>query len=274
MARMKWHVISLDSTASTNADAVRLAGEGAAEGTVVVARTQTAGRGRQGRAWVSRPGAGLYFSAILRPHAEPEAAATLPLVAGLAVAEAVAPLLPSREVKIKWPNDVLVGGRKLAGILCEMQTGESGVAHVVVGIGVNVNLAESELPPDVAAVATSLSQAAGRAFALDAVLDAVLGSLGDAYDAWRRGGLAALLPRIGARDALRGRHVRIGLVGEPVEGVADGIAPSGALLLRKPDGGVEALFSGEAHIGVNGGAAASPCRTGSHAGGSAQAADR
>ena len=171
-------------------------------------------------------------------------------MAGLAVAEAVAPLLPDTDVKIKWPNDVLVGGRKLAGILCEMQTRESGVAHVVVGIGLNVNLDASELPPDVAAVATSLRQAAGRAFAPDAVLDAVLRSLGAAYEEWLRGGLAALLPRLHARDALRGRHVRIGLVGEPIEGVADGIAPSGALLVRRSDGRVEALFSGEAHIGL------------------------
>ena len=245
---MDWKTTTVESTGSTNADLVRAAREGAPEGTVLRAEAQSAGRGRQGRAWVSGKGDGLYFSVLLRPSVEPVVAATLPLAVGLAVAEAVEPLVGER-VEVKWPNDLLVGGRKICGILCEMEAGDGGVRHVVAGIGLNVNLDVARLPADVAPVATSMRAVAGRAFEARAVLDAVLASLDGVYSAWLSGGLGVLLPRLRKRDALLGRKVSMGLCGTPVEGVAAGIASSGALLLRKSDGTVEEVFSGEAHIG-------------------------
>lgn len=249
---MKWDIVKLANTASTNADAMKAAANGAAEGTVIVAAAQSAGRGRQGRQWVSQPGAGLYISIVLRPPCDILRASTLPLAAGLAVAEALDPLLPSAgspfPVAIKWPNDLHVGGRKLCGILCELSSDAAGVRHVVAGIGVNVNLDVPTLPPDVAAIATSLKAEAGHAFQLDDVLTRILASFGEVYGEWLGQGFPALLPRIARRDTLLGKRVSIELVGTPACGVAAGIAASGALLLRKDDGSIEEVFSGEAHV--------------------------
>lgn len=244
---MDWKTTTVDSTGSTNADLARAARNGAPEGTVLCARNQTAGRGRQGRTWVSGKGDGLYFSLLLRPAVEPLVAATLPLAVGLAVAEAIEPFVGNR-VAVKWPNDILVGGRKICGILCEMEADGGGVRHVIAGIGLNVNLDVARLPADVAPVATSMRAVAGRVFDERDVLRAVLASLDKVYTAWLDGGLEAVLPRLRERDALLGRRVSMGLSGKPVEGVAAGIASSGALLLRKSDGAVEEVFSGEAHI--------------------------
>ena len=129
---------ALDEIDSTNEEARRLAAAGAAAGTVVWAKRQTAGRGRRGRSWISEPG-NLFTSLILRPHVPPARAAELTFVASLAVAQAVAGFLPGRIICTKWPNDVLVDGGKIAGILIESAAGTSGkVDWLVVGIGINV----------------------------------------------------------------------------------------------------------------------------------------
>ena len=142
-----YRLVALDEIDSTNAEAQRRAAEGAPAGTLIRAVRQTAGRGRRGRAWQSPPG-NLAFSLLLRPAMKAATAATLGFVAGLAVAEAIDGLLPAgRSSRLKWPNDLLVDGRKLAGILLEAAAGGSGpVDHLVVGVGVNIVAHPDDLP--------------------------------------------------------------------------------------------------------------------------------
>lgn len=276
-----WNIVRVGETTSTNSELAKMAAAGAAEGTVLVAARQTAGRGRQGRTWLSSPGDSLCFSILLRPHVEPARAATLSILAGVAVAETIERFLPGVDVSVKWPNDILARGRKICGILCEMgtsgtdmrgatphtPTAQSQVAgplhdfllssaccptpspHVIVGIGVNVNLDASSLPQDVAAIATSMKGEAAQRFDSNAVLSALLGTFGVRYGQWLDGGLSPAMPFLESHDWLKGRVVGMHLLNEPISGVGRGISPDGALLLETADGVIRPVYSGEAHVG-------------------------
>ncbi len=224
----------LETCASTNDEALRLAEAGAPEGTVVVAERQTAGRGRLGRTWLSEPGQGLLFSWVARPGLPPETAATLPLVAGLAVARTLRAL--GAEAGLKWPNDVLIGERKVCGILCEAQTSAHGIEGIVVGVGINVGA----VPEAVAHRAAGLGGGVDR-LSLLALLCADFEAL---YRRWRAGGLAALRAELDALDCKRGRPIVVRPSGTPLEGIARGIRDDGALLLETPSG-TEAILCGE-----------------------------
>lgn len=203
------------------------------EGAVAVTEYQTAGRGRNGRSWVAPPGTALLCSVLLRPPTD-RPAPELSLVAGLAVAEALDEVTGAR-AQVKWPNDVLVAGRKVCGILAELR------GHVVVGIGVNVCQTASQLPQDASTPAGSLLTVSGKAPERPALLASVLDRLERRYDEWRVGSLAALHAEIAARDGLRGRVVTSG----ERELVARGILPDGRLEVVASDGEVFALGSGE-----------------------------
>jgi len=206
------------------------------EGAVAVAEHQTSGRGREGRRWEDAPGRSLLFSLLLRPPAE-SPVEQLSLVAGLAVAEAVE---ESRDAAgIKWPNDVLLGGRKVAGVLLESSEGV-----VVCGIGVNVSQAEDELPRDTSIPAGSLLGAFRRAPARAELLVSLLEILEHRYDVWRRAGLLPLLDELEARNVLRGTRVRIG----SETGIAGRIAPDGRLTLHQDDGRTVLVASGEVEV--------------------------
>ena len=207
---------------------------GLPEGAVAVTEHQTAGRGRAGRDWEDEPGASLLLSVLLRPR-DTSAAPQLSIVCALAVAEAVE-AAADLDVRIKWPNDLVVGGRKLAGILLEGHG-----AAVVCGIGVNVGQTDASLPGDTRTPTASLRTLTGRQHDRAALLALLLERLEARYDGWLRDGLAPLVPELDRRDALRGRHVRIG----ELEGVADGIAPDGRLRLRRPGGATSFVASGE-----------------------------
>ena len=173
---VEWH----ESIGSTSDRLKDLARAGAPEWTAVLAERQTGGRGREGRTWQSPPG-GLYLSVLLRPRSEP--ASLVPLAAGVAVAEAVASFGVACE--LKWPNDVLASGRKLAGILAEASSGSAGVEWVVLGLGLNVALEASSLPAELRDGVTSLRAEAAREASPEAVAVAVLARLGVWYDALR-----------------------------------------------------------------------------------------
>ena len=239
----------LAETLSTNRDVAALAQAGAAEGVVVTAGAQRAGRGRMTRVWFSPPDVNLYFSLLLRPAVEPLRAASLPLVAGLAVAEALAELAPGTAPQIKWPNDILMGGKKVCGILCEMQAETDCVSHIIPGIGVNVNLAREELPEELRERATSLRIEAGRRFSRAAVLAAILNRFEPLYLRWCAEGFEPLLAAVAARDALLGRTITLEQGGQRVTGTAEGILSDGALRLRSAQGAMP-VYSGEAHIGA------------------------
>ena len=221
-----WH----ESCASTQ-DVLR--GGNLPEGAVAVTEHQTSGRGRAGRGWDDVPGSSLLLSLLLRPGAG-SAAQQLSLVVGLAVAEAVEENRGA--AGIKWPNDVILGGRKIAGVLLEATGGA-----VVCGIGINVSQAEEELPGGTRVLAGSLLTVGGRAPERAELLVSLLEILEHRYDAWRRSGLAPFLDELEARNVLRGRPVEVG--GEA--GTAGPVAHDGRLTLLRDDGTTALVGSGE-----------------------------
>lgn len=238
--------VHLAACASTNDVAAAEARAGAPEGTLVTADGQTAGRGRLGRVWHARPGENLTFSLVLRPARPAPEIPTLTLLAGGAVAQALGDL--GFAARLKWPNDVLLRGapddapRKVAGILTEAATVGADVSHVVVGIGLNVNVAE--FPPQIAGRATSLRLARGAPLARADVLAGVLGSFEAAVDQFRARGAAAAtaLWDLHADRRLRCRAV---VDGRDVEGVPDGVLADGSLRLRDDGGEIHRVMSGE-----------------------------
>lgn len=227
---------------STNDEAARLAATGAADGTVVWARRQSAGRGRRGRDWRS-PEGNLYLSVLMRPRAPLAAAAGLSFVAAVAVGDTVAGFLPAgAPVEHKWPNDVLVGGAKLAGILLEASGRPGGPADwVVVGCGVNV-AADPGLP---GLAVTTLSGEAGRAVAVEAVLTALLENLHLWRTRWETHGMAPVRDAWLARARGLGQDITVRLPREELRGRFDGLDDSGALLLRLPDATHRTISAGD-----------------------------
>jgi len=238
-----WRDITVvPQTGSTNADLLEAARAGAAEGLVLVAEEQTAGRGRLGRGWSAPPRAGLTFSVLLRPTEVPPARlGWLPLLTGVAVATAV------REetgvpASLKWPNDVLVGERKLAGILAEAQGGA-----VVAGVGLNVTLSQAELPVP---AATSLLIEGAASTDRAALLPAILTELARRYQAWRADPDAPGLRVDYLRwSATVGREVRAELPGGAIlTGTAEDVDDAGRLVLRTPGGQVPVGAGDVVHV--------------------------
>ena len=237
-------IVILAVTDSTNRVAMEIAENGAKHGTVVVADAQTAGRGRMGRRWVSPAGKNLYVSLLLRPPVPTIDAPRLALVAGVALADAVEAVgVPA---SLKWPNDLYCGGRKAAGILAEMASDPDGVRHVVIGVGLNVNMEETDFPLHLRDAATSLRIRAGRTFRRVDVLARLLDAFGARYAEFIGGGFASLHDGWDRRDFLRGRRVLLRRQGGEGWGTADGLDTVGALRFL-PDGGpaIESVQSGE-----------------------------
>lgn len=217
-------LLGYDSLGSTNDEAKRLARAGAEAGTLVWAREQTAGRGRRGRAWASPPG-NLYLSLVQRPDCTADRAAQLGFVAALAVGDALRPLC---DTACKWPNDVLAGGRKIAGILLELETGARGVpAFVVVGVGVNLVSA----PPDAELPATAVAIESGKAVEPAAMLEAFAGRFRSWATCWREKGFAPIRTAWLARAAALGQPIQVRLETATLHGRFVDIDHQGALLL-------------------------------------------
>lgn len=227
--------IHLDVVDSTNALAKKMAIEGAVHGTTITATEQTAGRGRQGRAWVAPAGSALLMSVILRPAETNHRYA--PLAAALAVAETCEELADVR-AQIKWPNDVWIDKRKVSGILVEGRPGsDPDKSWVVIGIGLNTRVRLEEMPVELQETATSLS--------LDENVDA-LAPLLRRLDHWISADTSALLTAWSARDALRGRDISW----SEGDGVANGIDDEGNLIVRRCGGGISVLGAGEVHLSL------------------------
>jgi len=230
----------LQTVGSTQDAARRLVDRGAGPGTVVLAVEQRRGRGRGGRRWIAPRGAGLWFTVVLE-HSWVDG--PLPLLAGVAVAEALQEIAgPS--VRLKWPNDVVLENRKVAGILAEAYQRVDGGA-VLLGIGINVNLERARLPLPLREAAASLHEGREGPLPLEPVFGRVLRRL----DVWlrctRREGYAAALTRWRALSATVGTRVRIGLPHETVDGLAVDIDESGALLVRPDAGAVRRVTAGD-----------------------------
>jgi BirA family biotin operon repressor/biotin-[acetyl-CoA-carboxylase] ligase len=228
----------LDETDSTNQVAFELGREGAPAGTTVVAESQTAGRGRLGRAFYSPPSQNLYASILLRPTGSIADAPTLILGAAVAVAETVAQELGEEDaVEIKWPNDVLIRRRKTSGILMESSTEGTQIAFAVLGIGINLNVDRQTFPEEFRALATSLSSELGRPVDRIAFTRTLFQRLEERLDQHACGGFEALRPRFEEFFRMRGEPVGIEeLDGRRIEGVAHGIAANGALEVEPTSG--------------------------------------
>jgi len=240
----------LASTDSTNREAADLARAGAAHGTTVVAEGQTAGRGRLGRSFFSPPHLNLYTSIVLRPVLDTARAPTSVLAAAVAVAEAVAAEVGAPDaVEIKWPNDVLLGGLKTSGILMEMGSEATRVRFLILGIGVNLNVAREAFPPEFRALATSLSTHLGRAVDRVGFAARLYDTLEAVLDRHADGGFEAVRPAFEARFRMRGQRVRVvDLGGAVLDGIALGVDGDGALVVERGDGARERVVAGDVTV--------------------------
>jgi BirA family biotin operon repressor/biotin-[acetyl-CoA-carboxylase] ligase len=226
-------LVLLASTTSTNDEARALAASGAPDGTVVVAEHQTAGRGRLGRTWHSPAGRGLYLSVLLRPEEAPDRLGRYTLAAAVAVCRACGAAAKTTSVGIKWPNDILAGGRKLAGILAEVRSGPSA-SELVIGIGVNVDHLVEEFPAELRDRVTSLRLLGAAPADRAGFAETVLGTLGEEIVALRSGGWDAVAGRFLAyAPAAEGASVRLA-TGDP--GTTRGLDASGALRVETARG--------------------------------------
>lgn len=238
-------VIEHDILESTNDEACRLASDGAAEGTVVWAHQQRAGRGRRGRQWQS-PEGNLYFSVLLRPAAPPAMAAQLSLVAAVAMADTLADILPDgARVEQKWPNDVLVDGKKIAGILLESSGATADrVDWLVIGCGLNIAVT----PDDTALPATSLAAEGASSADRKAVLMALLDSLHRWRGEWETAGITPVRTAWLARARGLGQEITVRLPTHEFEGQFLDMDDSGALIVRLPDGSEKAVTAGDVFL--------------------------
>ena len=234
----------LPACGSTNDEVAKRAAEGAAEGLLIAANQQSSGRGRRGRVWHSPPGENLYFSLLLRPALPAHVVSPLPLLAGAALAQALASFAFSP--RLKWPNDLLIEGalglRKVAGILAEMSSEHGDVRHLVLGVGVNVNA--GQLPADLVPVATSLRLQCGHEVDRLQVLAAFLNLFEPLYDDFLAHGSAAGLAAW-RKFAAFGQRCRVRSGSRSIDGVAENLDPSGALLVRTSDGTLIPVHAGE-----------------------------
>jgi BirA family biotin operon repressor/biotin-[acetyl-CoA-carboxylase] ligase len=241
-------VLRFDSLPSTNTEAARQAAAGAPEGLIIIAREQTAGRGRQQRAWASPKDAGLYFSVVLRPRLPADEWPLLTLVAALAVGDALREAC-RLDADIKWPNDIVTNdGRKLCGILAEAVESVRGRACVV---GVGVNLTRAAYPEEIRGRAASVEELTGERPDREALVGALVGALGRRYERLHaEGGAGDVLREWAARSSYaEGRRVRVQLEGESFEGTTRGLERDGALRVETDGGELRAVRAGDV-VGV------------------------
>ena len=250
----KWagrRLIYFDSTGSTNPDAKRFAEEGAPHGTTVVADRQTAGRGRRGRAWESPAGNSVYFTIVIRPAFAPDKASMITLVMALSVAEAIHGVT-GLDTGIKWPNDIVVNGKKVVGILTEMSmTPEMNeIQFLVAGVGVNVNQESAEaFPEELRGTATSLKIESGRQIDRAALLARILEQFETDYGTFEQTlTLSALKERYESRLAGRDAAVRVLDPAGEYTGISRGITDTGELVVEKENGERVPVYAGEVSV--------------------------
>lgn len=231
-------------TASTNDTMEKLARDGAAEGVVVFAESQTSGRGRLGRSWSSPAGKGLWFSVLLRPALRPPEITRLTVAAATAIRRAIQ-TVTGLNPEIKWPNDLLVKGRKVAGILNELSAETDQVHHLILGVGIDVNQTPHEFAGELSEVAGSLSMAAGKPIDRAALATAVLQALDQDYARVCHGGFGEVAEEWEAACNTLGRTVVLQIGGRRIEGRAESLDADGALLVRTEHGRLECVTGGD-----------------------------
>ncbi len=228
---------------STNDVARALALAGCPEGTLVVAESQTAGRGRLGRKWQS-PKGGLYFSLVLRPTFSPSLAPRITLLAGVAVCRAISSVARV-DGAIKWPNDILIHGKKVAGILTETEAKEGSLRHAIVGVGINVNTDTSSLPPELLETAGSISGETQETVSIEGLLAASLMEMEELWGQFLCHGFGPIREAWRSLSATLGRPACFRITGREIAGLALDIDQAPALLIRDQHGVIHKICSGE-----------------------------
>jgi BirA family biotin operon repressor/biotin-[acetyl-CoA-carboxylase] ligase len=237
-------IVHFEETDSTNLRAKILAAAGAPEGTVVIAERQTRGRGRKGRSWFSPDGGGIYISLILRPAMPPGEAPRITLVTGVAAAEALLSVTPL-EARIKWPNDILIKGKKIAGILTEISTEMDEIDHIVVGVGMNVNLEAGSLDEEIRETATSILIETGEVFPRVKLIRAFLKKFETCYEILLSQGFNPIRERWKELSDSLGRQITVDMIGRTRAGEFIDIDAEGVLILKDDRGEHHRIVSGD-----------------------------
>jgi len=237
----------IEETSSTNELAKQLALSGAKEGTIIISATQSSGRGRLRRTWAS-PLGGLWFSIILRPRIRPADVHKLTVLAGLSAAETLRRLY-GLAIETKWPNDILVDGRKICGILCEAHSKGEKVNFAIVGIGINANFDPLKaLPNSIAANASSIETELGRRIRLEDLLAALLERLEANYDTCMESGFASILAVWKKHASFLGQEVRVIDRGKPITGLAEDVDEEGYLVIKLKNGTSKHVLAGDVSL--------------------------
>ena len=239
-------VVHRETVDSTNAFAFKLALSGEPEGACVVAESQDAGKGRLGRKWFSPVGKNLYISVVLRPHIHPSSVYPITFLSSLAVYDAIEELTGIRP-SLKWPNDVLINGKKVCGTLIELSTEADMVRFVIVGIGFNINMQHSEIDEEIINKATSLSIETKKVYERALVCGILLNHLEEHYRYFRQYGAPGICGIWEKRAAIKGKTLEINQMGESYRGVVEGIDLDGAMLLNM-DGEVKKIIAGDVNF--------------------------
>lgn len=240
-------IIFLEETDSTNTQARQLAEEGAEDGTVVIADLQSQGKGRMGRFWVSPSGVNLYLSVVLRPEIELRHATQMTFLTAVAVAEAIE-AIGDFSPQLKWPNDVLLNGKKIAGLLNELNAETEQIHFMVLGIGVNLNMSRDQFPSDLRTPATSLLVESGEKVSRLEFARLLLQKIDNLYSHFLKDGFAPILSRWEQRCQMIGRKVEVDYQHSRVTGIVKGLDEAGALLLARIDGGEERVLAGDVKL--------------------------
>ena len=232
---------------STNDEAYRLGIKGAPEGTALIAESQSAGKGRMQRVWHSPAGANIYTSIILRPEFETVRAPQISIAAGVAVAETLDPYCPGK-VWLKWPNDVLIGGKKVCGILAQMKMSGNAIDFVVVGIGINVNLNPEQFPPDIQKIATSLTIEAGCEISRPDLIIRLYENMAKWYRELVQNGFGPVKEKWLGLSSMIGKPVSVMFREEAVSGTALGLDDDGSLILLTDRDETVRVSAGDATI--------------------------
>lgn len=245
MGRKIYFYPSLDST---NIKAFELGRAGAPEGTAIIADSQSKGKGRVGRKWESPPGVNLYTSVILRPDISPLHAQNLTFLAAVAVAETVEAFCLRRPT-VKWPNDILIDSRKVAGILMEMDSEADRIHFVIAGIGVNINIKERMFPDYIKAIATSIAEKRGTEVGRAEFTRGLYSNIEKWYKIYLKNGFTPVLDAWRGFFDAEGRMIRVVSFNRTIEGMCAGVDSDGALLVRLSSGAVERVISGDVESG-------------------------
>ena len=249
LMRTRWagrNIVYYKETDSTNLRIKQLGDEGAPEGTLAVADSQSAGRGRRGRTWDSPAGSSIYMSVLLRPRILPDRAPMLTLVMACSVAEGIMDC-EDVKVQIKWPNDIIINGRKLVGILTEMSTQIDYINHVTVGVGINVNM--TEFPEEIRGTATSLRLETGHVVKRARLIAAIMERLEQNYGIFlQTEDMSGLMEKYSSLLVNQGKEVMVLGAKEEYKAYAVGINNTGELIVRREDGTEEAVYAGEVSV--------------------------